>query len=263
MSVLAPRRTRRAPTPSVTTAVLGVAAAAWVGVVVSHTGGTPHAHHADAPADVAALLTTLAGWALMVLAMMLPPALPLVGLLRALLSRRGHVAWRLAVALAAFVGVWLAVGVVLVTGGFVIETVLSGSVAPATHLRVAGGLVVLAGAYQFTPVKNACLTACRTPRWFALRFWGRRSPTLDAATVASAYGVSCVGCCWALMLLCLGTGALALPVMVVLTAVMAAERLVPRAHVIARTTGVVLLLLGTALLAGFLPPALVHPLLGA
>ncbi len=242
--------------------VLAVALAAWVGVVVGHTSTQPHdGHHTGVATSTVAIAISVAGWTLMVLAMMLPPALPLVGLLGRLLAGQGREAARQAGALVSFVGVWVAVGTVLVTGAAVLHLAL-GDLSTEAQGRLAGVVVVLAGAYQFTPIKNACLTACRTPRWFALRLWGRHGPTRDAAAIAGAYGLSCVGCCWALMVLCLGTGALALPVMVVLAVVMATERLLPGGRVVARATGVALVLLGLALVANLLPPVLVHPLLG-
>jgi predicted metal-binding membrane protein len=262
MALCTPLRSRRTdPGPLAVATTLVLAAGAWVAVVVGHRpAGASHAHHGGASTTTVAV--ALVGWTLMVLAMMLPPAIPLVRLLAGLLAGRARVTFRLLAALAAFAAVWVVVGAVLVSGAAVVDLVL-GDVGPSARARLAGGVVLVAGLYQFSPVKDACLTACRSPRWFALRLWGRRGPAVDAAAMAGAYGVSCVGCCWALMALCLGTGAIALPVMVALSVVMAAERLVPRARAVARATGVVLALLGTALLAGLLPPALVHPLLGA
>ena len=252
------------PHAVITTALLTVASLAWLGTVATHTSaGASHAHHEVGPATTTTVGIALAGWTLMVLAMMLPPALPLVGLLASLVGGGARASWRLLVALGAFVGVWVVVGVVFVTGDAVLELALGHGASPQTRMLLAGVVVLVAGLYQFSPVKNACLTACRSPRWFALRLWGHRGPTRDAAAVAGAYGVSCVGCCWALMLLGLGTGAMALPVMVVLAVVMTAERLVPRGRLVARTTGVLLVVLGAALAAGLLPPALLHPLLGA
>lgn len=265
MAVRTPPRPDRLPRPTLAaTVVLAVAAAAWIGTVAVHSPGEAHhGHHGVVTTSTTTVAISLAGWTLMVLAMMLPPALPLVGLLGRLLSGRGRRVSRLFTAVAAFVGVWTATGVVLITGAAALDLALGAATSTETRVRIAGGVVLLAGLYQFTPIKNACLTACRTPRWFALRLWGRHGPTRDAAAISGAYGVSCVGCCWALMLLCLGTGALALPVMVVLTIVMAAERLVPAARAVARATGLVLVLLGTVLLADLLPLGLVHPLLGA
>jgi predicted metal-binding membrane protein len=244
-----------------TTLVLTVSVVAWVGVVAGHTSTPAHHGHPATATTTTAVVLSLVGWTLMVLAMMLPPALPLVALLGGLLAGPGRAARQVG-ALSAFAAVWVGVGAVLVSGAAVVRVALA-DVSTATTVRLAGGVVLLAGLYQFTPVKNACLTACRTPRWFALRLWGRRGPSRDAVAIGSAYGASCVGCCWALMLLCLGTGALALPVMVALAVVMAAERLLPGGRLVARTTGVAVALVGLALVAGLLPSALVHPLLGA
>jgi predicted metal-binding membrane protein len=249
--------------------VLVLAAGAWLAVVVgdhSHVGpgdAMPHHHEFAGTPVLLGVGPALAGWTLMVVAMMLPPAVPLVGVLARLLTRRRHSLPGVLAGLAAFVGVWVVVGAVLVTGDAVIDA-LTGPWSPTARVRLAGVLVLLAGLYQFAPVKNACLTACRSPRWFALRFWRGRAPVTEAATLSAAYGVSCVGCCWALMLLGLGAGALALPVMVTLTVVMTAERLVPGRAVIRLVRGVGALLVagGLALLAGIVPASLVHPFLG-
>jgi predicted metal-binding membrane protein len=259
----------RAPGSTVVV-VVGIAAVAWLALVlgVHGHGAAPdaashHGPHSPAPAW-GGLGLALAGWALMVLAMMLPPALPLVGILAQLTRRRPRGLLALLAGLAAFVGVWFAVGVVLVTGDVVVDRVL-GTTVGGTPVRLAGALVLVAGLYQFAPVKQACLTACRSPRWFALRFWRGRAAVPESAALAGAYGVSCVGCCWALMLLGLAVGALALPVMVALTVLMAAERLVPGrvVSVLVPATGVALVAAGLALLIGVVPDALVHPFLGA
>ncbi|TCK20493.1 DUF2182 domain-containing protein [Pseudonocardia endophytica] len=249
--------TSRAPGPVVVT-VLALAAAAWIALVATH-GSSESGHAAHGGRGAA---TELAGWALMVVAMMLPPALPLAGVLSRLVAGRAG-AWRYpVVALCAFVGVWVAAGAVLVSGAAGVGLLVS-RVLPGAEVRAAGVVVVLAGLYQFTPLRNACLTACRSPRWFAMRFWGGRGPACDSAALGVAYGVSCVGCCWALMALCLTTGAFALPVMVALAVVMAAERLVQGGASVARGTGVVLVVLGVLLLTDLFPFALVRPLIGA
>ena len=262
-------RPARGPTTLVAAAVLAVAAAAWLALVLGghgHAAGpaapVTHDHGSMAAAAPVGIGPVLAGWALMVVAMMLPPALPLAGVLARLLARH-RPGLGITAGLAAFVAVWVGVGVLLITGDAVIDS-LTGPWTVDARTRLAGALVLLAGAYQFAPVKNACLTACRSPRWFALRFWRGRSPVRESSALSAAYAVSCVGCCWALMLLGLGAGALALPVMVVLTVLMTAERLVPgrAVTVLVRASGAVLGVVGVALLAGLVPASLVHPFLG-
>lgn len=255
--------------------VLTAAAGAWVAVAVLHGdghatvgpalpaeshAGAAHAghgaHHAP-PAGpggaltVSALAVATAGWALMVVAMMLPPALPLLGTVRRLVSRRRQGLLLTLLAAVTFVGVWTLVGVVLVAGNLQVQALSADARAAGADLAwVPGAVVLAAGVYQFTPAKDWCLRGCRSPRSFVLRHWqGRRSAPVEVATVTTAYAASCVGCCWALMLVCFAAGAAAVPVMVALAVVMAAERLVPWGRRLVRPTGVVLIVLGLAMLA--------------
>jgi predicted metal-binding membrane protein len=236
--------------------VLTVAAAAWAALVLPAASGAAHAH--TTATSPGALPAVLAGWAVMVAAMMLPPTLPLVRTLAALDAGRARLP---VLGVGAVLGVWLTVGAALIA--------VAGGVAlllPATaraHEVVVGIALSVAGAYQFTPLKAACLTACRTPRWFVLRYWHGRSAVAETARIGAAYGVACVGCCWALMALCVVGGATALPSMVVLTALMAVERLTPRGRRAARTAGRLLILAGAAAVLGVLPDPLALLLVGA
>lgn len=257
-------------------AVLALAAAAWIAVSLTHgtsldhhrLGGLlgaseeapahEHDHHAAGavstePSALGPALLVLGGWALMVVAMMLPPALPLVQTMHRLLARRRARTALLAAGVAAFVAVWTVAGVVLLTGDAVLHAVAEAwpGLRPA---YVTGGVLVAAGVYQLTPLKRACLRACRSPRSFALAHWhGRRPALVELATVSAAYSVVCVGCCWALMAVSLAVGAAALPVMVVLAALMAAERLVGWGRRLVVPTGVALVALGILAALGLLP----------
>lgn len=255
--------------------VLVVAAAAWgllflVHEAVGHggehilaggTGGSPasdspHGPHGGTavtppPALVGGVLAA-GGWALMVVAMMLPPALPLLQTVRRLVSRQPD-PWRLTVLGAlTFVGAWTVVGAVVVAGDLGVRALAERGWSDADPRWVTAGVLVLAGVYQFTPLKDLCLRGCRSPRSFVLAHWqGRRSPGTETVALSGAYALSCIGCCWALMLICFAVGTAALPVMVALTLVMAAERLVPWGRRLVRPSGFVLIVLGavTALAA--------------
>jgi len=236
----APTRFR---TPAV--AVLPPATAAWVLVVAApHAGTVPGTGHGQ-----------LTGWVVMVVAMMLAPALPMLGVLRALAARRRVPGLLVAVGAAAFVAVWTAVGALLSASAAAVRAGVAAVPWLAAHPEVVAGTVVAAaGAYQFAPWKNACLTACRSPRGFAARYWHGPTPLTDAATLAGAYALSCVGCCIALMGVAVAVGgaggSIALPVMVVLAVVMAAERLLPGGRRLVRPLGAALLGAGVLLVAG-------------
>lgn len=221
--------------------VLPLAVLGWATTVL------PHAAHAGHPA--------LAGWAVMVVAMMLPPALPMLDVLRALTARRRAPGLLVAVGAAAFVAVWTVVGALLIGAAGAVRAGVAVVPWLATHPAVVAGVVVgAAGAYQFGQWKDRCLTACRSPRGFAARHWHGQNAVLDVATLAGAYALSCAGCCVALMGVAVvvdgAAGAVALPVMVVLAAGMVAERLLPRGRRLVRPVGVVLLGAGALLVVG-------------
>jgi predicted metal-binding membrane protein len=245
------RRSRLRPEHVVITG----AALAWVALVLPAAAGVGHAHEVGGASPGA----IIGGWTVMVVAMMLPPALPLVRSLVALDDGR----LRLPMAgIGAVVAVWLATGAVL----FGLAAGLSGLIdlAPTGRTRdvAIGAALMVAGGYQFTPLRAACLTACRTPRWFVLRYWHGYSALRETLRIGAAYGVACVGCCWALMVVCVVGGAAALPSMVAFTALMAVERLTRRGRRTARAAGWALLVAGACAVLGVLPDPFAVLLLG-
>jgi predicted metal-binding membrane protein len=207
-------------------------------------GASPYARyldHAHQPGAAAAIAVYLAGWLLMTAAMMLPTA---TGLVRAFdRVTGGAAALRLAL-VAGFLGVWLLVGYAFRAGDVLVHAAVDAAAAPPSLVGAAA--LALAGAYQFSPLKHRCLTACRSPRSFVLRGWtgGRRG--VDALRVGAAYGRSCAGCCWALMLVMFGVGAASLAWMLGLAAVMVAERFAPARWRVGEAVGVALLALAAA-----------------
>ena len=291
-------RTRAPGARTLVLAVLGVATAAWLlmaWLTVRDGAGDPHGHSiagitagnlaADSPSiptghvhgtsrptgepspigrgpALGPFALLVAGWVLMVVAMMLPPALPMLDLLRRLVARQRHRRALVALAVFCFVAVWTAAAALLVAASAGLQARSGQRGWPDRGPVVATGLVLVgAGLYQFSPLKNACLRACRSPRAFAVGFWqGRRSPAIEVGAITLAYAVSCIGCCWALMAVCFAVGtAAALPVMVLLAAVMAAERLATWGQRLVRPVGVAAAALGLALAVGLLPAGLVTP----
>ena len=100
-------------------------------------------------------------------------------------------------------------------------------------------LLAIAGIYQLTPLKQACLTTCQSPMAFLTRRW--RSGRWGAFRMGAEHGIYCVGCCWALMLLLFAGGVMNLAVIVALTLFVAFEKLVPLGGWGARASGVLLI----------------------
>ncbi|WP_306207568.1 DUF2182 domain-containing protein [Actinoplanes sp. RD1] len=220
-------------------AVVALGAAGWVVMAVLHEGGH---HHAPA------LGPALTGWVVMVVAMMLPTALPLLDMLRRFRGGPGIVTLGALI----YVGAWTAAGAVLVALHLTLAGWLAHWPYAGEHPQAPlGAALMLAGAYQFSAWKDRCLTACRSPRGIAMLHWrGIRPAWAEAATVAGVYAASCVGCCWLLMATGLLTGAGSLLAMAVLAAVMAAERLTRHGRVLVRPAGAAALIIGVFLLIG-------------
>jgi predicted metal-binding membrane protein len=244
--------TRRAAAPTgelLPVAVVALAAAAWL--VLLWPAGHSHGSGAAGPSPVT-------GWALMVVAMMLPPALPLLETIRRLVARRRSPAALVAAGAAAFLTVWLLAGLGFLLGDLLLGLAAQHLAALRAHPEIPAGLAaVAAGLYQFTPAKRACLTACRSPRGIALAVWtGARPAAVEVAAIGWRFGLVCVGCCWSLMLLTFTVGAGAMPVMVAVSAVMLAERLLPRTRPLVPAVALGCVALGVLILVGAIPPGL-------
>ncbi len=122
------------------------------------------------------------------------------------------------------------------------EMLLLSPMMEASSSRVSAALLFIAGIYQLTPIKQACLRACQSPLGFLVSRW--RDGWSGALRMGIEHGAFCVGCCWALMLLLFAGGVMNLAVILALTAFVAFEKLVPLGPHGARVSGVLLLAAG-------------------
>jgi predicted metal-binding membrane protein len=196
--------------------------------------------------DARHVLLLWAMWAVMMTGMMLPSASPTLLLYGAAVRRRsGAAAAPLIYALAAgYLFVW-ALFSVLATAlqRALAARLLVSPMMEVTSPALGAGLLLVAGAYQLTPWKGACLSTCRSPLGFLMRRW--RPGALGAFRMGAEHGLYCLGCCWALMLLLFAGGVMNLTVIAALTAFVAFEKLAPLGGMSARASGV--LLVATAL----------------
>jgi predicted metal-binding membrane protein len=206
-----------------------------------------------APADAVLMF---AMWAAMMTGMMTPSVAPMI-LLYARVAR--HAAQR---ARPFAPTGWFASGYLLAWCVFAaIATALqwllerAATMSPAMALAdrpLAGALLVAAGLYQWTPLKEACLGHCRSPLQFVQAHGGFRPQRAASLLLGLRHGLYCIGCCWALMLLLFVGGVMNLLWIATLAAVVLAEKLLPAGRLVARVTGVALLAGGALLLSGML-----------
>ena len=146
-------------------------------------------------------------WAVMMTAMMLPSAAPLILLYAGALRTRGDAgAARKTYAIAAgYVLVWSLFSVAMTVLQRALSTMLVlNPMMEAATPAAAAVLLAVAGVYQLTPLKRACLRICRSPLSYLLQHW--RADTFGAFRLGARHGAYCLGCCWALMLLLFAGG---------------------------------------------------------
>jgi predicted metal-binding membrane protein len=202
--------------------LIGATLAAWAVLLVRMRG-----MDAGPGTDLGALWWYVGVWVTMTAAMMLPSASPMVLVYAKVAagSSRRPVASTV-VFLAGYVVAWIAYG--LVAYGLY-RLVRSLDPAFLGWSRegpiVAGAVIALAGLYQLTPMKQICLRHCRTPFHFVLHRW--HAGALGALRMGVEHGLWCVGCCWALMLVLFAVGVMSLTWMVIVAAVIFAEKVLP------------------------------------
>ena len=191
------------------------------------------------------------GWSLMTIAMMLPSSLPLVNLFRTIVAERAD-ADRLVLRLViGYLGMWAFFGILAYRGDAIVHRALEALPEFATAASWIGAMILLAaGVYQFTPLKQICLEKCRSPYSFVVEHWRGRRAGWDALWLGVRHGLFCVGCCWTLMLLMFAVGGANLGWMLALGAVMAAERTTRWGRYVTRPLGVALTGVAVLLLAG-------------
>jgi predicted metal-binding membrane protein len=185
-------------------------------------------------------------WTVMMAAMMFPSVAPTVALYAQMARRRAPIA-PLTFA-AGYLVTWAAAGLVaygLFDAG---RSLLGGALTWSGAGRwIAGGTLIVAAAYELTPLKDVCLSKCRSPLGFLVGSW--RDGLSGALTMGARHGAWCVGCCWALMASLFALGVMSLAWMAFVAALIAAQKTLPWGRAVTYGTGALLLVLGVLLLA--------------
>jgi predicted metal-binding membrane protein len=221
--------------------VAGWAALTWLIVDMGHplaqlTMPETRAWHAEN------LVAITIMWAVMMAAMMLPSALPMVQTLaNARTAQGGTARWQSFVL--AYLLVWAAFSAAATGVQWALQA--AGWVDPMIVSRSAvltGLLLVIAGIYQLTPLKRVCLAHCRSPLGFVLGEW--RGGVRGSFLMGLRYGLLCLGCCWALMALLFVGGVMNLYWIAALSLVVAVEKLAPHGDRLGLLLGNVLIAAG-------------------
>ena len=181
---------------------------------------------------------------------MLPTTLPLLEIYRRLIRRRDDRHLLLGLAVLGYLAAWGGFGLAAHGADLALYAVVIESPWLTFNGWAIGACVLgLAGAYQFSRLKYACLDKCRMPLGFVMEHWRAQGKRRQALRMGFRHGLLCVGCCWALMLLMFVVGTGSVGWMLALGAVMAVEKNMPWGRRISRPLGLLLLACAVAIVA--------------
>ncbi len=187
-------------------------------------------------------------WSVMMVAMMTPSASPMIEMFARIAAARGRrvtgAPWLFA---AGYLAAWIAFSAAATALQFAFDraAMLTGALQVGP---LAGGVIlVVAGVYQLTPLKSACLAHCRSPIGFFITEW--REGAAGAFTMGARHGLYCTGCCWMLMAILFAAGVMSFPWVAAIAAFVLLEKLAPWGNAIARAGGAALIGSGIALAA--------------
>ena len=194
---------------------------------------------------------TLAMWDLMMVAMMVPTAAPMT-LMYAAVARKAaaqhHPLAPTFVFVAGYITMWAIFSLVATAAQHALDqAALLSPMMVSASARLGAAILIVAGLYQLTPLKDACLQNCRTPAHFMARYWCAGS--LGAFRMGLRLGAYCVGCCWILMALLFVGGVMNLLWIAAIAIFVLLEKTIPFGDVSGRGAGVAMILFGALSLA--------------
>jgi predicted metal-binding membrane protein len=204
------------------------------------------------PTSVAGLAGTMAMWTVMMALMMLPATIPVMSVV-ARGSRAATALGEPSTPPVGFVGGYLLVWTLFSGGATLLQAWLASAMWLGGDLRLQGdgargAALMIAGGWQLTPWKHACLSRCRIPLAFALHRW--RTGLTGAVGMGVDHGLSCLGCCWALMLVLFATGVMNVAAVAALAVLVVVERIVAAGRTLGVVAGIGLIAWGLVLTLG-------------
>ncbi len=189
-------------------------------------------------------------WVAMMVAMMFPTAAPMILMFDRIAAGKRERAQAFVptwIFVAAYLVVWTLFGVLAYLLAVGAERLADRSMWLMAHAtRIGGGVLILAGLYQLSPLKTTCLTKCRSPFSFVLNSW--RDGYRGAFQMGLAHGAYCLGCCWLLFVILFPLGVMNVAAMALVTAVIFAEKVLPIGAWVVRVAAVVLVAYGVLVL---------------
>ena len=199
------------------------------------------------------LLLLFVMWVVMMVAMMVPSATPMVLAFLSVNQRRiaaNRPFVPVGIFLSGYLAVWTAYSAAATFAEWALHrAALLSTTMAATSPALNGGLLIAAGVFQLTPLKRACLKGCRSPLSFLMSEW--RDGAAGAFVMGLRHGAYCLGCCWILMALLFVAGVMNLFWVAMIALLVMAEKVLPKGEVLGYVAGIAMVAVGVADIAKF------------
>jgi predicted metal-binding membrane protein len=218
----------------------GITVLAWIYLIREADRMTSMAMPQVATWDVSYLGFLFIMWSIMMVAMMVPSVTPMIMMFMRV-NRKRQESDRtdllpVGVFVLGYLIAWFIFSVGVAIGQWALHAMtLVSPMMSSTSTNLAGGLLIAGGAYQWTPLKHACLIHCRTPMSFLVTSW--RKGRIGAVIMGLQHGLFCVGCCWVLMGLLFVAGVMNVLWVGAIAAFVFIEKVVPRGDLVGRFVG--------------------------
>lgn len=213
---------------------------AWMPMSASDFGGQAARLLGVVSPGTAGAVLMFMMWAVMMVAMMVPSAAPMIETYARIVRGRGpHSGYRVGLFAIGYLTIWtgFSAGATAAQAALQRAGMVSGALTATPYLSAA--LLIAAGLYQVTPLKNVCLSKCRSPLGYLLTTW--REGARGALFMGMHHGATCVGCCWMVMLLLFVFGVMNLIWVAALSIFVVLEKSLPAGRLIARISGYAML----------------------
>lgn len=195
------------------------------------------------PSDLQAyLVTTFVMWTVMMIAMMVPAVIPMLIVYRKM-DRGTQAEWPVFVFACGYLSSWIIFSIlVAILQWFLHRSGVLGGELLQISKPYMSGILIMAGFYQLTPFKEACLERCRSPLGYFLQNF--KPGAMGAFQMGASHGMFCIGCCWMLMTLMFVGGAMSVFTMALLCIFIVLERVLPAGPWVSQVPGLILILMG-------------------
>lgn len=223
----------------------------WLYIVRMHAGMAAGGMTMPAASGLRALLATFVAWVVMMAAMMLPSMFPTVSLFMMLANQRSPRAAPRSAAMfvTGYALAWISYCIPAAAAQWGLSrAALLSPMGESSSTVISAVILVAAGLFEFTGLKNACVVKCRSPLTFLMLEW--RDGSVGALRVGLGNGVNCIGCCWALMTVLFVVGTMNLLWMALFTLLVCAEKILPARWNLERIIGTAFIAWGVTIAAG-------------